>query len=83
MPKKVATRPDFTLEQSAFFLTSQFDNEKKWAKTDLTLRYFGAVGMGQNACADGDGRLAEVSGADIYSGGCGRDPDIDLTKPMP
>jgi hypothetical protein len=31
-----ADRPDFTLQESAFFLTSQFDNKSTWNKTALT-----------------------------------------------
>jgi len=29
-------RPDFTLQESAFFLTDQFSNATRWNKTDLT-----------------------------------------------
>lgn len=43
-------RPDFTIEEAAFFLTDQFDNKAVWDKTDLTF-YIDDIAEGAQALA--------------------------------
>lgn len=73
-------RPDFTLEQSAFFLTSQFDNEEKWNKTDLTYDISALSDGAKTLALMAMDAWAEVSGLTFTAAAAGADPDIDFNE---
>ena len=73
-------RPDFTLDQAAFFLTSQFDNEAKWDKTDLTYDISALSDGAKTLALMAMDAWAEVSGLTFTAAAADADPDIDFNE---
>ena len=73
-------RPDFTLDQAAFFLTSQFDNEEKWDKTDLTYDISALSDGAKTLALMAMDAWAEVSGLTFTAAAADADPDIDFNE---
>ena len=73
-------RPDFTLDQAAFFLTSQFDNEAKWDKTDLTYDISALSDGAKTLALTAMDAWAEVSGLTFTAAAADADPDIDFNE---
>ena len=73
-------RPDFTLDQAAFFLTSQFDTEAKWDKTDLTYDISALSDGAKTLALMAMNAWAEVSGLTFTAAASGADPDIDFNE---
>ena len=73
-------RPDFTLDQAAFFLTSQFDNEEKWDKTDLTYDISALSNEAKTLALMAMDAWAEVSGLTFTAAAAGANPDIDFNE---
>ena len=73
-------RPDFTLDQAAFFLTSQFNNEAKWDKTDLTYDISALSDGAKTLALMAMDAWAEVSGLTFTAAAAGADPDIDFNE---
>ena len=73
-------RPDFTLDQAAFFLTSQFDTEAKWDKTDLTYDISALSDGAKTLALTAMNAWAEVSGLTFTAAASGADPDIDFNE---
>ena len=73
-------RPDFTLDQAAFFLTSQFRNEAKWDKTDLTYDISALSDGAKTLALMAMDAWAEVSGLTFTAAAADADPDIDFNE---
>ena len=73
-------RPDFTLDQAAFFLTSQFYNEEKWNKTDLTYDISALSNGAKTLALMAMDAWAEVSGLTFTAAAADADPDIDFNE---
>ena len=73
-------RPDFTLDQAAFFLTSQYDNEAKWDKTDLTYDISALSDGARTLALMAMDAWAEVSGLTFTAAAAGANPDIDFNE---
>ena len=73
-------RPDFTLDQAAFFLTSQFNTEAKWDKTDLTYDISALSDGAKTLALMAMDAWAEVSGLTFTAAASGADPDIDFNE---
>ena len=73
-------RTDFTLDQAAFFLTSQFDNEEKWNKTDLTYDISALSDGAKTLALMAMDAWAEVSGLTFTAAAADADPDIDFNE---
>ena len=73
-------RPDFTLDQAAFFLTSQFNIEAKWDKTDLTYDISALSDGAKTLALTAMNAWAEVSGLTFTAAASGADPDIDFNE---
>ena len=73
-------RPDFTLDQAAFFLTSQFNTEAKWDKTDLTYDISALSDGAKTLALMAMDAWAEVSGLTFTAAAAGADPDINFNE---
>ena len=73
-------RPDFTLDQAAFFLTSQFNTEAKWDKTDLTYDISALSDGAKTLALMAMDAWAEVSGLTFTAAAADADPDIDFNE---
>ena len=73
-------RPDFTLDQAAFFLTSQYRNEEKWDKADLTYDISALSDGAKTLALMAMDAWAEVSGLTFTAAAAGADPDIDFNE---
>ena len=73
-------RPDFTLDQAAFFLTSQFNTEAKWDKTDLTYDISALSNEAKTLALMAMDAWAEVSGLTFTAAAAGANPDIDFNE---
>ena len=73
-------RPDFTLDQAAFFLTSQFNTEAKWDKTDLTYDISALSDGAKTLALMAMNAWAEVSGLTFTAAAADADPDIDFNE---
>ena len=73
-------RPDFTLDQAAFFLTSQFNIEAKWDKTDLTYDISALSNEAKTLALMAMDAWAEVSGLTFTAAASGANPDIDFNE---
>ncbi len=73
-------RPDFTLDQAAFFLTSQFNNGAKWDKTDLTYDISALSDGAKTLALMAMDAWAEVSGLTFTATAADADPDINFNE---
>lgn len=75
-------RPDFTLEEAAFFLTDQFSNRRVWDRTELTY-YVENLSDGAKALAlMAFDAWAEVSGLTFTAAASAEAADIDFNEDM-